>query len=144
MTKHEAMKAYVEQKVAELSGSILTFNFADDEPASVSFLTNYSGKILKNYIRAADKEYGFSIIITWPYSMESDDLNVQAINFAQEFIEWIDRQNRERNFPDFGDKCQVKKIENLQNMPNLATVDMENRLAQYQIQCRVIYFEKER
>lgn len=41
---------------------------------------------------------------------------------------------------DMGDK----KIENLQNMPNLATVDWESGIAQYQIPCRVIYFEKER
>ena len=93
MTKHEIMKAYVEEKVTELVGSLTSFNFANDSPDSVSFLTNYSGK---------------------------------------------------RRFPDFGANCRVKKIENLQNMPNLATVDWENMTAQYMIQCRVLYFEKER
>lgn len=144
MTKHEIMKAYVEEKVTELVGGLVSFNFADDSPDSVSFLTNYSGKIVKNYLRAADKEYGFTILITWHYSTETDDLNLQAMNFAQEFMDWIDEQNRNKNFPDFGDKCQVKKIENLQNMPNLAAVDWENMKAQYMIQCRVLYFEKER
>lgn len=144
MTKHEVMKQYVESKVTELVGKLLSFNFADDSPDSVSFLTNYSGKVVKKYVRAADKEYAFSILITWKYSTETDDLNLQAMNFAQEFMDWIEKQNCEKNFPDFGDKCRVKKIENLQNMPNLATIDWENMVAQYMIQCRVLYFEKER
>lgn len=144
MTKHEVMKTYVEEKVTELVGKLVSFNFADDSPDSISFLTNYSGKIVKKYVRAADKEYAFSVMITWRYSTETDDLNLQAMNFAQEFMDWIEKQNREKKFPDFGDKCQVKKIENLQNMPNLATVDWENMVAQYMIQCRVLYFEKER
>ena len=143
MTKHEIMKAYVEEKVAELAGNLVSFNFADDSPDAVSFLTNYSGKVVKKYVRAAEKEYGFTMLITWHYSTDTDDLNLQAMNFAQEFMDWIDEQNRLKNFPDFGSKCQVKKIENLQNMPNLAAVDWENAKAQYMIQCRVLYFEKE-
>lgn len=143
MTKHEIMKKYVEEKVSELSDAILTFNFADGVPMSISFLTNFSGRVLKRYIRAADKEYGFTILLTWHYSTEVDDLNLQAMNLAQEFMDWVDEQNRSGRLPDFGEGCQVKKIENLQNMPNLATVDMDEKLAQYQIQCRVTYFEKE-
>lgn len=144
MTKHEIMVAYVKDKVRELCNSILTFNYADGEAHSVSFLTNYSGRIVKKYIRAADKEYGFTILLTWHYSDELDDMNMQAMNLGQQFMEWIEGQNREKNFPDFGSNCQVKKIENLQNMPNLATVDWENKVAQYQIPCRVLYFEKEK
>ena len=40
MTKHESMKAYVEEKVIELVGSLTSFNFANDSPDSISFLTN--------------------------------------------------------------------------------------------------------
>ena len=71
-------------------------------------------------------------------------MNLKAMEIAQELMDWIDVQNQKRRFPDFGDGCQVKRLENLQNMPNLATVDMENGIAQYQIPCRVLYFEKER
>lgn len=142
MTKHEVMKNYVEEKVVELSDRLVSFNFSDDSIDGVSFLTNYSGKTVKKYVRAADKEYGFTILMTWHFSTETDDLNLQAMNFAQEFMDWIEKQNKTKNFPDFGEKCQVKKIENLQNMPNLAAVDWENMKAQYMIQCRVLYFEK--
>ena len=142
MTKHEVMKNYVEEKVMELSDRLVSFNFSDDSIDGVSFLTNYSGKTVKKYVRAADKEYRFTILTTWHFSTETHDLNLQAMNFAQEFMDWIEKQNKDKNFPDFGEKCQVKKIENLQNMPNLAAVDWENMKAQYMIQCRVLYFEK--
>ena len=144
MTKHEIMKDYVNEKVTELTDKLVSFNFADDSPDAVSFLTNYSGKVVKKYVRASDKEYGFSIVVTWHFSTETDDLNLQAMNFVQEFMDWIEEQNRAKHFPDFGKYCQVKKIENLQNMPNLAAVDWENMTAQYVAQCRVLYFEKER
>lgn len=144
MTKHEIMKDYVEDKVTELSGRLASYNFSDDTLNAISFLTNYSDKVVKKYVRAADKEYGFTIIITWHFSTETDDLNLEAMNFAQGFMDWLDEQNRNKIFPDFGEKCQVKKIENLQNMPNLAAVDWERMIAQYMIQCRVLYFEKER
>ena len=142
MTKHEVMQSYVNDKVEELVGKMVSFNFSDGSPQSISFLTNYAAKVVKQYVRAADKEYGFTILITWPFSTGTDDMNVEAMNFAQEFMDWIEEQNRNCNYPDFGEKCTVKKIENMQNMPNLATVDWESGIAQYAIQCRVLYFEK--
>lgn len=144
MTKHDAMVAYVTPKVEELAGRLLNFNVSLDQEGGISFLTNYSAKVRRKYIRVgAEKEYGFTIVITKCFSDGTDDLNLWAMNFAQEFMDWIDEQDRNGNYPDFGDKCQVKKIENLQNMPNLAIEDWENMLAQYMLQCRVIYFEKE-
>ncbi len=41
---------------------------------------------------------------------------MQAMNLGQKFMEWIEEQNVIKNYPDF-EGCQVKKIENLQNMP---------------------------
>lgn len=145
MSKHDAMVAYMSPKVEELAGRLLNFNVSPGEEGNISFLTNYSDKIRKKYIRVgSEKEYGFTIVITRTFSDGTDDLNLDAMNFAQEFMDWIDEQDKKKNYPNFGDKCQIKKIENLQNMPNLASVDWENMIAQYMLQCRVIYFEKER
>lgn len=144
MTKHEAMKAYIEPKVLEV-GKMLNFNFSDDSPDSFALITNYSDKVIKEYIRiGADKAYGFTVIVTKGFSTSADDLNLEAMNFAQSFMDWIEEQNKEKKYPDFGEKCQVKKIENLQDIPNLAEVDVENAIARYMMQCRVVYFEKER
>lgn len=145
MTKHDAMKEYFEPKVAEMVGDILNFNFSPESKDSVAFITNYSDKVRKKYIRiGAEKEYGFTIVITKEYSTETDDLNLEAMNFAQAFMEWLDEQNKAKNYPEFPDNCEIKKMENLQNMPNLAGINAEESLARYMIQCRIIYFEKER
>lgn len=144
VTKHDAMKAYIQEKVDELSGQYLNFNCTPDSSEGITFITNYSSKVIKKYIRSgAEKEYGFTILITKYFSTSTDELNLGAMNFAQEFMDWIDEQNRIGNYPDFGEKCQIKKIESLQNMPNFCGVDWENMTAQYMLQCRIIYFEKE-
>ena len=102
MSKHDAVKAYFVSKVKELAGSMLNFNFSPESPNSISLLTNYSDKVRKKYITGdALKEYGFSIIIVKEYSSESDDLNLEAMNFAQTFMEWLEEQNEKKEYPDF-------------------------------------------
>lgn len=143
MSKHDAMKAFFEEKVKSVARQTVGFNFASDRPDTIAFLTSYSDKVRKNYIRVgAEKEYGFQIQITKNFSEESDDLNLEAMNFAQAMMDWIEEQEKERNYPDFGPLCQIRKLECLQNMPNLADVDMDAGIAYYVVQCRVVYFEK--
>jgi hypothetical protein len=142
LSKHDVMIAYFTPKIEELVGQLPTFNYASDGDYSFSFLTDYAEKVVKKYIRrGAKKEYGFTILLTRPFSTTTDDLNLDAMNFAQGVMNWIDEQNDTKNFPDFGEKCEILKLENLQNMPNLAMIDMENMQAQYMIQCKVLYFE---
>lgn len=142
MTKHDAVKEFFFPKLKELARTNLKFNFSDENPDSMALITNYSGKQIKKYVRGSEKEYGFSVIIVKDYSKDEDDLNLQAMNFAQSVMEWIEQQNKKRNFPDFGEKCQIKRMENLQNMPNLSGINPEEGLARYMLQCRIIYFER--
>lgn len=143
MTKHDAMKSYFEPKVQELAGEQLRFNNSTENQGVISLITNYSDKVRKKYIRATEKEYAFTIQITKPYSCDSDDLNLEVMNFVQSFMDWLEEQNKKKNYPEFPDNCQIKKMENLQNMPNLAGINAKEGLARYMIQCKLIYFEKE-
>lgn len=143
MSKHDAMKAFFEEKVKSVARQTIGFNFTSDRPDTIAFLTSYSDKVRKNYIRVgAEKEYGFQIQLTKNFSEESDDLNLEAMNFAQAMMDWIEEQDVKKNYPDFGTRCQIRKLECLQNMPNLAEVDTDAGIAYYVVQCRVIYFEK--
>lgn len=145
MTKHDAVKAYFEPKAIELAGDLLRFNFSPESPDSISLVTNYSDKERKKYVRVgSEKEYGFAIIITKQYSTSADDLNLEAMNYAQAFMDWIEAQNKVKNYPDFPENCQIRSMEVMQNMPNLAGVNAREGLARYMIQCRIIYFEKEK
>lgn len=143
MTKHEAVKAYFEPKILEIAKKKLSFNFSPESRDSISLITNYSDKIVKKFITGkVQKQYGFTFIIVKSYSSDEDDLNIEAMNFAQEFMDWMDTQNKKKEFPDFGEKCTVEKIENLQNMPNLAGVSEKESLARYMIQARILYTER--
>ena len=144
MTKHDAVHEFFEKKIMEISEKSLGFNFSDENPGSVSLITNYSGKVRKSYIRVgAEKEYEFSIIAVKPYSTDEDHLNLEAMNYAQDISDWVDAQNKAKNYPSFPENCQIKKMETLQNMPNLAGINAKEHLARYMVQCRIIYFEKE-
>ena len=63
------------------------------------------------------------------------------MNFAQSFMDWLDEQNKAKEYPDFGKNCEIEKMENLQNMPNLSGVNYEAGLARYMIQVRILYKE---
>lgn len=143
MTKHEAVKEYFEQKVIELVDKNINFNFSQEAKDNIAIITRYAGKEIKSYINGdTKKEYGFAIIIIKQYSTDQDDLNIESMNFSQAFMDWIDEQNKNKRFPDFGSNCEVEKIENLQNMPNIAEVDDKAGLARYMIQGRILYTEK--
>lgn len=143
MTKHDAMYEFFSAKIEELLENVLKFNFSAESKDTVAFTTQYSDKIRRRFVRAAEKEYGFAIVITKSYSMEDDDLNLQAMNFAQAFMDWVDEQDKKKNYPEFPENCQIIKLETLQNMPNLAGINVKEGLARYMLQCRLIYHEKE-
>lgn len=143
MTKHDAVKEFFEPKVIELAGSVLNFNFSPEAADSISIITNYSDHVVKRYITGAvQKQYGFTVIIVKAYSDSADDLNLEAMNFAQAFMDWLDEKNRNKEYPDFGEACTVDGMENLQNMPNLAGINAKEGLARYMLQCRILYTEK--
>ena len=145
MTKNDSIKAYFEPKVSELAGDMLNFNFSPESEDSISLITNYSDKVKKKYVTGdVQKEYGFTIVIVKSYSSCQDDLNLEAMNFAQAFIDWLDQQNERKDFPDFGEDCEVQEMQNLQNMPNLSGVNQDGSLARYMIQARIIYKERKK
>lgn len=145
MTKHDAMKVYLEPKIVELVGNTLNFNFSPESPDEFSLLTEYSEKVVKKFVDGnIRKSYGFAIIVIKHYSTVKDDLNLECMNFVQEFMDWMEEQNKKENYPDFGSNCKVEKIEVLQNMPNLSGINTEEGLAQYMIQGQVLYIEHDK
>ena len=82
-------------------------------------------------------------MLTRAYSTDTEDnLNLEAMNFAQSVMDWIEEKNRLKQYPQVPAGCQIKKMECLQNMPNLAGVNAEEGVAQYMVQCRIVYYEQ--
>lgn len=142
MSKHEAVKEFFEGKVAELVGNVLGFNYSPEEADSVALIPQYSERQIREYITGERQmQYSFAFVIVRCYSTEPlDALNMEAMELGQAFMDWIEEQDREGNYPDLGPGCEVEKMEVLQDMPNLASVNEDT--ARYMIQGRIIYEEK--
>ena len=62
----------------------------------------------------------------------------------QSLIEWISEQNDLRNFPNFGETCEVDEILTTTDTPNFDGIDeqVSPPLAVYSITIRVNYIDK--
>lgn len=142
MTKHDAAKAYFEPKIQELTRDVLHFNYSPESADSFGLITNYAEKEVKRFISGKTrKAYGFTVEVVKEYSTSSDDLNLECMNFVQGFMDWLEEQNKRKNYPDFGTGCEIETIELLQNMPNFAGINAQAGLARYMVQGRILYFD---
>lgn len=138
VNRHEAMWTYLMQ-YPELY-TYLKFNTVEDIPEEASMATSYSETWEKRYLHGHGvKRYDFAVIIIAPYDTGTSQLNINELFNVQKFMSWIDEQNKNKNFPDFGEDAKILSIENLQNMPSLAGVNSDSAVAKYMFQCRVRY-----
>lgn len=142
VSKHEAVREYFSDKIQELTSSALGFNYSPDTE-SVAIIPQYSDRNVRDYINGdRQRQYSFSFIIVRPYSSDPlDVLNTEAMELGQAFMDWIEQQDEAGDYPDFGEGCEVERMEVLQNMPNLASVNAKEGIARYMIQGRIIYRE---
>lgn len=143
MSKHDEVKAFFEDEINTLVGSVLGFNFSPETADSVAIIPQYSDRNIREYINGdKQRQYSFAFVIVRVYSTEPVDLlNMEAMELGETFMEWVEEQDKNRNYPDLGENCKVEKMEILQDMPNLATVNAEEGLARYMIQGRIVYRE---
>lgn len=118
----------------------LKFNTIDSVPGDVSFSSSYSDTWEKRYYRGHGiKRYDFAVILIKQFDIGTSKVNINEMFNVQHFMDWINEQNKIKNFPYFGENAEVLSIENLQNEPNLAGIDTDAAAAKYMFQCRVRY-----
>ena len=151
MDKVNAIIEYLMQ-MPYIQDNPLFFNFADAEDNNKQLTTLANDiAINKPFIDGSiQKMFTFTIIdfksVTYNplvnvpgYSNE----NVDDMLEVQSIIDWVTTQNKIRNFPNFGDKCSIDKIEALSTEPNLNGVDtsLTPSLAKYSVSIRVTYVD---
>lgn len=143
-SKDFAVETWLEPIVEKLTGEQIRFNFSDDTPEGVAVLTNYSDRAIKRYLHTgAIKAYGFTVLWTKAYSTDDDDLNLEANQFVDKFMDTVEALNYAgpEALPEFPDNCTVQRVEILQDQPALDGVNAQHGLARYRVAGRVIYFE---
>lgn len=138
INKHEAMWDFLSD--CPLIVNFLKFNSVEDTQGEVSIATTATEKWEKKYVRNHGiMRYDFALIFMQPHDMGTSSVNIDEIFDVQEVMTWIDKQNANSNFPNFGEECKMLSIENLQNVPTLSAVNADNSVAKYMLQCRVRY-----
>ena len=139
MDKHEAMYEYI--KKYPDTYNMLGFIFSEGENDKTVFAPVSNESVLKTDILGKKTyAYTFAINVFKSFSTNISEENLENIKAVQDFMAWIDEQEKKKNYPDF-ENAHVLKIENLQNMPDTAGYNEILRLAKYMFQCRVIYKE---
>lgn len=137
--KHKAMIDYL-SGYAPLAKYFYAFSIAKKKNKTIVPMS--SPRVLKTYIDGSVlRRYDFAIVSFEEFDeMMKSKANVGALMDADGFIEWITEQNRLRNYPNFGDECEVESVEALQDMNDVMNTDEKN-LAKYMVQCRVTYID---
>lgn len=135
--KNTAMLEYL-RKYPGLQ-SFLFFNSMVDQIGNTSVQTVSGETWEKKYVRDHGiKQWDFAVVIIAQADTGTSDINADETQAVQDFMDWIDEQNKAGNFPDFS-PSKVLSIQNLQNMPNFAGIDNNEGTAKYMFQCRVRY-----
>lgn len=151
MDKNQAIIAYL-SSCPVIANNPLFFNFAkaeDNNKQLVVVATDkkverpfIDGSVLKRFtftlidyrsviFQAVVKEAGY------PNENMEELLDVQSI------IDWIDEQNDNGNFPDFGEDCVIDEIKALTDTPRLNGVDNSASpvLAKYSVSIQIMYLD---
>lgn len=70
--------------------------------------------------------------------------NVEEMFDVQEILDWVEAQAEERNFPDFGENCEIDSMQTSSDTPNLNGVDssIKPALAKYSMSIFIDYIDK--
>lgn len=137
--KNTAMLEYLRQYPG--LQSFLFFNSMVNQIGNTAVQTVYGETWEKKYVRGHGiKQWDFAVVKIAQADTGTSDINADETQAVQDFMDWIDEQNKAGNFPDFS-PANVLSISNLQNMPNFAGIDNNEGTAKYMFQCRVRYYE---
>lgn len=151
MDKNQAVIEYLSSCPA-IAKNPLFFNFAkaeDNNKQLVAVATDK--KVERPYIDGSVlKRYTFTIIdyrsvIYQAVVKEAGypNENVEELLDVQSIIDWIEEQNSEYNFPDFGEYCVIDEIKALTDTPRLNGVDnsASPALAKYSVSIQILYLD---
>lgn len=133
--------------------SPLYFNFINAQNDTNQFLTSTSDMYTtRRYIDgSATKIYIFSIItfksvadIALPKLDGYESENVSDMATIQQLIDWISEQEELKNYPNFGEDCEVDEILTTTDNPHFDGVDnqVSPPLAVYSVTIQIRYIDR--
>jgi len=134
MSKHTNIVEWVQDFVTTTD---LTFETIEANPGFRALVPVYGDyKVTEDILGTQTRNYDFAFVGYEQLDFGTSTQNTANMDYFDSFIEWLELQDKNKNFPDLGGTDY--EIIPLQNMANLALVD-ENGLAKYIFQARIQY-----
>ena len=148
--KNSAVIEYLKQ-CPEIANHSLFFNFAQKSDNNQLFATYADDtEAMRKFVDGSrELKYTFTMIVYKSISYNPvveglSDENMEEFIDVQSIADWIEEQNDNHIFPDFGEDCVIDSIETLTNGPILrskAEDEVQPALAQYSLGVRIIYLD---
>lgn len=133
---NQAVYDYVEQ-YPQLS-SWLYFNTINLAPYNASMITGTDTLIREFIDGSQQRQYVCQIAFMREYDTGTSDVNMIAMDEAQNFNRWIEEQNDKGIYPIFDENDNIEKIEGTTQIPEMS-VDPDSSIARYTMSIRILY-----
>lgn len=150
MDKNQIMINFIKTCPA-INSCPLYFNFAEENDNINHFIAETDPNAVKTFIDGSIlRQYTFSIIsyksIAHNPLIDREgyiDENVGDLAQVQSIIDWINEQEDEHNYPDFGTNTQIERMWCITDDPDLHGVDVTKNppLAKYSVVIRLEYLD---
>lgn len=149
--KNEAMINFL-LECPTIQENPLFFNFAYEEDGNNHFITEkdsikrhfIDGSVLKHYTFTIASYYSVSHNAILKDGDNISDENIENMAKIQAILDWVNEQADNRNFPDFGEDCEIEEMETLTTDPDIDGIDtsVNPPVARYSVGVKLQYRDK--
>ncbi len=126
------------EKCPLFSGNKIKVNYLGDKPATYSIETVPANPVIKSYADGGELCQVLFVIASRELYTQSDKSNTAVTKFYEDFRSWIEKQDKEKNYPALPASYVARSLEVLTDQ---YVYDVGNLDARYQIQCRFTYYK---
>lgn len=140
MNKHTAMKDFIQGFLTDRN---LYFESIDNYPGFRSIVPEIGEyKVFSDVLGNDYKRYTFAFVGIENLDYGTSHKNEYNRQLFDDFADWILLQEKNGNYPNFGQGVSEYEWEVLENMANLADYNESTRTAKYMLSCRLNYTER--
>lgn len=129
-----------------LVGYDLYFNFIDESntDANTTLVTVPYGQRVRKYVDGTIlMKMQFEIRQIKPMSYYSNTTeNTDQMQIVQNFLDWINEQGKLRNFPDWGENCEIQSMKTPDEVKTPSVAGVTDGGALYAFPFEILYLER--
>lgn len=132
-----AVKEYI-KKCPLIKGNAINVNYLGDKPVKYTIDNVPASPVIKRYIDGGTQRQYIVVFASKEYYGEDVLNQMETARFFDEFSQWIEENNKNRVYPDFGGGITPGSV--------LVTssgylYDVSGKSARYQMQLKFIYYK---